>query len=185
MSRSSVILVSGGFDRKIRFWDASNGYCSRILRHVDSQINCLQISPEKDLILAGGNPRISLYDVNNRDDMPVQTFEGHTNNVTEVGFQKDSKWIYSCSEDGTVKIWDLRTPTSQRNYECHFPVNTVILHPNQAELLSGDQNGCIKTWDLNANSCRNEIVPVSEVAIRSLSMVEFPLYFIRQLILFC
>lgn len=35
-------------------------------------------------------------------------YESHTNNVMAVGFQCDGKWMYSGSEDGTVKIWDLR-----------------------------------------------------------------------------
>jgi len=36
------------------------------------------------------------------------TYDSHTNNVMAVGFQCDAKWMYSGSEDGTVKIWDLR-----------------------------------------------------------------------------
>ncbi len=38
----------------------------------------------------------------------VITYDSHSNNVTAVGFQCDGKWMYSGSEDGTVKIWDLR-----------------------------------------------------------------------------
>lgn len=38
----------------------------------------------------------------------VLHYESHLNNVTAVGFQCDGKWMYSGSEDGTVKIWDLR-----------------------------------------------------------------------------
>jgi WD40 repeat protein len=38
----------------------------------------------------------------------VVTFSGHTNNVTAVGFQKEGKWMYTGSEDGTVKIWDIK-----------------------------------------------------------------------------
>jgi len=38
----------------------------------------------------------------------LSTFEGHTGNVTALGFYKDSKLMFSGSEDGTVKLWDLR-----------------------------------------------------------------------------
>ena len=57
----------------------------------------------------------------------------------QVGFQKDSKWMYSGSEDGTVKIWDMRAPGFQREYASRGAVNTVVLHPNQGELVSGKQ----------------------------------------------
>ncbi len=55
----------------------------------------------------------------------------------QVGFQKDSKWMYSGSEDGTVKLWDMRAPGFQREYASRGAVNTVVLHPNQGELVSG------------------------------------------------
>ncbi|KAL3618622.1 Target of rapamycin complex subunit LST8-1 [Castilleja foliolosa] len=35
------------------------------------------------------------------------------------------------SKDGTVKIWDLRAPGYQREYESRAAVNTVVLQPNQ------------------------------------------------------
>lgn len=38
----------------------------------------------------------------------ARSFDSHTNNVMAVGFQCDGKWMYSGSEDGTVKIWDMR-----------------------------------------------------------------------------
>lgn len=36
------------------------------------------------------------------------SYDSHTSNVMAVGFQCDGNWMYSGSEDGTVKIWDLR-----------------------------------------------------------------------------
>jgi WD40 repeat protein len=35
-------------------------------------------------------------------------YEGHTGNVTAVGFSCDGSWMYSGGEDETVKIWDVR-----------------------------------------------------------------------------
>ena len=34
----------------------------------------------------------------------------------------------------------------QREYESRGAVTTVVLHPNQTELISGDQNGNIRVW---------------------------------------
>ena len=35
-------------------------------------------------------------------------FDGHTGNVTAVCFHSEGKWLVTGSEDGTIKIWDLR-----------------------------------------------------------------------------
>jgi WD40 repeat protein len=69
--------------------------------------------------------------VNTNNPQPITSFEGHTNNVTAVGFERDGRWMYSGSEDGTVKIWDLRASGFQREYESRGAVNSVVLHPNQ------------------------------------------------------
>jgi hypothetical protein len=40
----------------------------------------------------------------------------------------------------------------------HPKVNDVCVHPNQGELISCDQAGCIKQWDLSENLCSHELV---------------------------
>jgi G protein beta subunit-like protein len=47
--------------------------------------------------------------------MKVMSFDGHTTNVTSLGFQREGKWMYTGSEDGTVKIWDLRSDHPSRS----------------------------------------------------------------------
>ncbi len=74
------------------------------------------------------------------------------------------------SEDGSIKIWDIRAPNVQRDYELKCPVNDVIIHPNQGEIISCDQNGAIRVWDLAENKCSHEIIPEEDVPARSVSM---------------
>jgi target of rapamycin complex subunit LST8 len=74
------------------------------------------------------------------------------------------------SEDRTVKIWDVRARKHQRDFESRAPVNTVALHPHQNELISGDQDGNIRVWDLTANACSCELVPEVNVPVRSVSI---------------
>ena len=85
-----VVLVTGGYDHKIRFWEATSGVVEKTLSFGESQINCLQISQDKSLLAAGGNPQIQVFDVNSsgNDSKPILTYDDHTNNVTSVGFQK-------------------------------------------------------------------------------------------------
>ncbi len=37
-------------------------------------------------------------------------------------------------------------------------VNDVVVHPNQGELISCDQAGVIRQWDLAENTCTLELV---------------------------
>ncbi|KAG2732466.1 hypothetical protein G9P44_004883 [Scheffersomyces stipitis] len=107
---------------------------------------------------------------NNNNNNPVMTFEGHTNNVTSLAFQIENKWMVTSSEDGTVKVWDVRAPSVQRSYKHHSPVNEVVIHPNQGELISCDQDGNIRIWDLGENQCTHHLIPEDDVPINSLSV---------------
>lgn len=169
-SVTSVVLATAGFDHKIRFWEAATGACYRELPYNDSQVNCLRITPDKQFLAVAGNPHVRLYEIPSANDNPLLTFDGHTANVTNVGFQKDRKWMYTGSEDGTVKIWDIRSPGHQRNFGCKAAINALALHPNQGEIIAGDEDGFIRVWDLISNTCTYELVPDGKCAIRSITV---------------
>lgn len=101
---------------------------------------------------------------------PIATFDGHTGNVTSLAWHCDAKWLVTGSEDGTLKIWDTRTSRPQRIYDHRNPVNDVVVHPNQGELISCDQGGSVKVWDLGENGCSHELVPEEDVPIRSVTV---------------
>ena len=56
----SVVLATAGYDKKICFWEAPSGRCHRMIKFSDSQVNRLEISPDKQFIAAAGNPVIRL-----------------------------------------------------------------------------------------------------------------------------
>lgn len=160
----SVILVTGSYDGTIRYWEAWSGICSRTIQTQDHQPNRLAISPDKRFLAAAGVGTVKLYDVaqsaaaSSTNVAPLVTLTGHTANVTSLAWQNEAKWLVSGSEDGTVKIWDIRTSSPQRNYAHLASVNDLALHSNQGELISCDQNGAIKVWDLGGDRCSHELV---------------------------
>jgi G protein beta subunit-like protein len=124
-----------------------------VLRFPDSQVNALAITNDKHYIAAVGNTHAKIFEVHHGEGNPVRSYEAHAGNVTAVGFQTDAKWMFTGGEDKTVKIWDLRAPRWHQQYECAASVNAVALHPNQLELVSGDQAGNVRIWDLQKNTC--------------------------------
>jgi len=88
----------------------------------------------------------------------VLVLSGHKAAVTSIGFQKEVRYLYSGSEDGTVKIFDLRSPNASCTFDCKARVMSVAHHPDRAEIISGDENG-VKIWDLSTSKCINELSP--------------------------
>ncbi|KAL8842858.1 MAG: hypothetical protein Q9205_001246 [Flavoplaca limonia] len=166
----SVILCTAGYDHTIRFWEALSGICSRTIQHPDSQVNRLCISPDKRWLAAAGNQNVKLYDIRSSNPNHVLAFEGHTANITGVAFHCEGKWMVTSSEDGTVKIWDTRTATIQRNYHHNHPVNDVVIHPNQGELIACDRGGDVRVWDLGENKCTHQLIPEEDVSVASVTV---------------
>jgi G protein beta subunit-like protein len=112
---------------------------------------------KKQFLAAGGNPHIRLYEIASREhQQPVLTLEGHQCSVTALGFQRDGRFLYSSSEDGTIKLWDLRNPHFSRSFNVKTPVRSVCLRQDRDQILSGDSNGFIKIWDLGGNGRSSE-----------------------------
>ena len=155
---------------KQSFWEALSGICSRTIPHPDSQVNRLCISPDKRYLAAAGHHTVKLYDIKSTNPNAVLTFDGHTSNITGVAFHCEGKWMVTSSEDGTVKIWDTRSGNVQRNYTHAVPVNDVVIHPNQGELISCDRGGNVRIWDLSENKCSHQLIPEDDVSVASVTV---------------
>ena len=134
------------------------------------QVNALSITPDREHIAAAGNPSIRMYEVHTQHPNPVTSYDGHTGNVTAVGFHSECNWMYTASEDGSLKIWDLRASGCQRNYDVGAAVNHAILHPNQGELLTADQDGNLSVFDLVADKCVFSDTSSAGTALRSVAV---------------
>jgi G protein beta subunit-like protein len=170
-----VILCTASYDRTIRFWEATTGHCHHSVQYTDPQVNALAITHNKEFLAAAGNSHVRLYHLNsvfsNSQQSPIiGSFDGHTANILALGFNSTDQWLYTGSEDTTLKLWDMRSFTIQRNYKCSGAVNSVALHPNQGELISGDELGALRVWDLSADKCVYKVHPDGRTGIRSVSV---------------
>jgi len=165
-----VILCTASYDHTIRFWEAASGVSSRTIQYTDSHVNCLQIEPDKQFLAVAGNSMVRFFEINGNSNTPVTSFDGHSSNVASLGFQREGKWMFTGSEDSTVKIWDLRASGCQRDYQCGSPVTSVALHRNQGELVVGLQNGKVKVINLVSDKITHELQPDGDFSTRSLSI---------------
>lgn len=77
--------------------------------------------------------------------------------------------MYTSSEDQTVKLWDLSSSGCAREFKYLKSVTCATLHPNQAELIVGLQNGYISVIDLTAGKISHQI-QLDETSVLSVSV---------------
>jgi len=177
VSTDDVILATAGYDHTIKFWAAHTGVCTRTLQHPDSPVNSLEISGDGSLLAAGGYQHIRMFDLTSGNLSPVVNYEGVSKNITKVGFQEDARWMFTGGEDSSARIWDLkmRNLSCQRIFQATAPVTCVCLHPNQQELILGDQSGVIHIWNLQ-NDQSSPLVPEPGCSVQDLCIDPSGLY---------
>jgi len=185
MSEASVLLCTAGYDHTVRFWEASTATPARHVSFNNSQVNALCISNDKRFIAVAGHQIVKVFEISLDEQVSLHlTLAEHTGNVTAVGFQKDNKWMFTASEDGSIRIWDVsRRSSAGKCQRVHTiankpSINTAVLHPNQGEIFLGDQNGYIRVWDLTANKCSVWHQPDGWTPIRSISIASDATYLV-------
>jgi WD40 repeat protein len=98
-------IVTGGEDKMIKLWDATNGQLVRTLEGHLSGVWSVVFSPDGSRVLSGSADKtMKLWNTTN--GQLLQTFNGHSGGVTSVAFSPDGSRVLSGSGDGTMKLWN-------------------------------------------------------------------------------
>ncbi|NXN19397.1 LST8 protein, partial [Indicator maculatus] len=153
-----VILATAGYDHTVRFWQAHSGICTRTVQHQDSVSltarpgDCRDREgwkrPKKDK----RSLRRPRGDVGKQLDHPLQQHP-------RGGGGDQKRFFLTLSHRS-------RNLQCQRIFQVNAPINCVCLHPNQAELIVGDQSGAIHIWDLKTDH-NEQLIPEPEVSVNS------------------
>jgi WD40 repeat protein len=116
-------LVSTSDDKTIKQWNTNNWSLIYSLK-VPEHSQAADFSPDNKLLLTGGRDKTALgeflqnffgdakynkgvsmrlWEVQTGD--LLQTFSKHSNDVNDVSFSLDGKWIASASSDETIGLW--------------------------------------------------------------------------------
>jgi len=83
--------------------------------------------------------------------------KGHKWWINSVAVSPDGSWAVSCSDDKTVKIWDMKTGECRATLEGHTDrVLSVTITPDGNRILSGSLDNSVRVWD--AGSGREPLV---------------------------
>ncbi|MBF0517006.1 MAG: AAA family ATPase, partial [Nitrospirae bacterium] len=83
---------------------------------------------------------------------------GHSDTVTSVSYSRDGHYIASGSWDKTVKIWDTRSDTLQRNISWHSGwVDSVIYSPDGKFIASGSWDKTAKIWEASSGNLQRTL----------------------------
>jgi len=121
---------------------------------------------------------VLIFDVAGKSTSELSTLDGHRGNVTALGYDNNAQWLFTASEDCTMRIWDTRRePFSAFDTRTSSAIYAAQVHPAQVSVIAGDQDGKVYTWDLRMASnkatsadCLQSVKLESGMSVRALSV---------------
>lgn len=183
-----LMLVTGSSDRTLRVWNWRTGECLRVLEGHAEAVTCLNYDRNT---LASGSAD-STVKIWNMATGSCFALRGHTDMVNSVVLWDGksspaerafnsmvdpspsasdlshcaAKYLFSASDDGTIKLWDLSSRLCLTTFSGHTgQVQSIKLIVVDKELNEGDSDGEARSNHSSAGSVyRRKAVAVAEAA---------------------
>lgn len=131
----NAIIVSASEDRTCKVWSLSKG---RLLRNVvfPSIIDAIAIDPGEHVFYAGSRDGKIYITALNAESSPSDNYGLHiigsltdqSKPVTCLAYSAEGNLLFSGSEDGMIRVWDVKTQNITRMFRhSKGPVNNIVI----------------------------------------------------------
>lgn len=125
---------------------------------------------ENLLLVASADKKLRTFDM--VAEKWCQEFEGHNLGVNQGIWDQFGEFVFSCSDDGTVKVWDksgknITTLIGHSDY-----VQTIALDLKNLMVLSGGSDCSVILWDIRSTQEINSFFHIHQETVTSLDFSE-------------
>ena len=96
--------------------------------------------------LDADNQTVLLLDARTHETAAL--FEGHEKLVYSAAFSPDSRLLATCSQDSTVRLWQVPSGACRELTGHTDEVFAAAFHPDGTRLATGGRDGAVWLWDL-------------------------------------
>jgi WD40 repeat protein len=139
-------LYSASADGTIKRWSVAAMDCEKnAVGHDGKKIYTMAANP-RHLFTAGADRKIQVWSVIELE--PVQTIDAHRDVVWSLAVRGDL--LYSCSDDQTVKMWDLQSYANVKTLEDQRNSKFLSLAVGNGYICAGTNHCWINVWELHS-----------------------------------
>uniref|UniRef100_A0A182QAA4 Uncharacterized protein n=1 Tax=Anopheles farauti TaxID=69004 RepID=A0A182QAA4_9DIPT len=141
-------LITGASSGEFTLWNGLMFNFETILQAHDVSVRTMVWSHNDNWMVTGDHGGFVKYWQSNMNN--VKMFQAHKDPIRGISFSPSDAKFASCSDDGTVRVWDFLRCQEERVLRGHgADVKCVHWHPQKALIVSGskDNQQPIKLWD--------------------------------------
>jgi WD40 repeat protein len=177
-NRMGSFLLSGSYDKSIIVWNlngarqahesgsggaTSSGYIEHQFR--DHEAPALDVDWKDNSIFASCSTDRTVHIYNVKIDTPLKVYKGHMDEVNAVKWSPSGKYLASCSDDCTAKVWEVDSDRTEPLYDFvnhdqeiytvkWSPTGPGSSNPSKMPLLAtASFDGSIRLWNILDGSC--------------------------------
>jgi len=160
-SPSGKQLVAGGLDARVRRWELEPDKAIELtaLEGHHGWVHALGFDRDGTRLFTGDSwGQLRGWAFDQQDPMPTWIQEtAHDGWLRDLHVSPDSQTLATCGRDQVVRIWSAEDGSLQRELKGHHQdVYCVRFHPDGQTLVSGDERGVVKHWDVATGNCLGE-----------------------------
>ncbi len=154
---SDEMLLAGTYDGSIRVWNLKTHQRKTTFKLHDSGLSDIAVHVPAGIGLSVANDDIAVWKIH--DGTHFETLKGHSAFVRSLQITPDGLTAISSSDDGTIKLWDLKTYSCVGTLEGHQnAVKSIALSPDGSVIVSaGWSDDTVRLWDFKSGQCREVI----------------------------
>lgn len=156
-------LFAASRSLQIKHWELGSDACLRTWKAHDAPVIAMAVDASGGLLAtASADRRVLVWDT--EGGFCTHAFKGHTGVVSCVQFHPDIHrlLLFSGSDDGTVRVWDLVTKSCASVLDKHFSaVTSLSVSTNGWNLVSAGRDKVVNVWNLRDYSLHTT-VPIYE-----------------------
>jgi WD40 repeat protein len=174
-NRKGTFLLSGSYDKTIIVWniakdggpDKENGSGTDYIEHQfkDHEAPALDVDWKDDTAFASCSSDRTVHIYNIDANAPLKIYKGHKDEVNAVKWSPSGKYLASCSDDCTAKVWEVDSDRTGPLYDFvshDQEIYTIKWSPTgpgssntfkQLLLATASFDGSIRIWNMKDGSC--------------------------------
>eukprot|EP00549_Striatella_unipunctata_P000138 CAMPEP_0118679966 /NCGR_PEP_ID=MMETSP0800-20121206/4086_1 /TAXON_ID=210618 ORGANISM="Striatella unipunctata, Strain CCMP2910" /NCGR_SAMPLE_ID=MMETSP0800 /ASSEMBLY_ACC=CAM_ASM_000638 /LENGTH=774 /DNA_ID=CAMNT_0006576029 /DNA_START=284 /DNA_END=2608 /DNA_ORIENTATION=+ len=164
-NRSGNYLLSGSYDKSTIVWDLSDevgGVKQQFNHHLAP---ALDVDWKDDTTFASCSTDKTVHICKVGEASPLQTYNGHTDEVNAVKWDPSGTLLASCSDDCTAKVWDAGLGRNEplHDFKSHeleiytvkwSPTGQGSMNPTKPVMLAtASFDGSVRLWNVQNGTC--------------------------------
>ncbi|KAL6066248.1 F-box/WD repeat-containing protein 7 [Balamuthia mandrillaris] len=155
-------VVSGGWDKELRVWDAERGAALLSLKGHTARICCCSFfpdSPDGGMVMSCSKDRsLRLWDTRMDDPLICVIKNPSNRSIESCDMARDGRKIVFGGEDAALRLWDIRQ-TQQQEHEwkghtacvnaCRFSPSSSSASSSSLLVASASSDSTVRLWTIN------------------------------------